>query len=268
MDKEQLKVEYEEHGFVSCPDLLTEEEMAIIRDELDAIARDASKYKGVILEKDCKTLRSVSNPHLYNEVFDRLIHHPKLLEVVRYLLNDDVYVFQLGVNCKAPFNGDIWFWHQDFPTYHYDDHIPTPRMVNTLILVDEVTHHNAPLMLVPGSHKLSYPKPETSSKGTSYAIRYTDEHIVTEQVAARGLHTFTGKPGSITFMNTNVIHGSTANLSPWPRKLITLTYNAITNKATHPSDRDRSIVYDDRDLGPLQPLGEDCLTSLARRKSA
>jgi hypothetical protein len=137
--------------------------------------------------------------------------------------------------------------------------IPEPRMINTLILVDEVTEFNSPLMMLPCSHKHDFPKPKTSSKGTSYAIRYLDENAVTQQVAQNGLVSFQGGPGSVTFMHTNVIHGSTLNLSPWGRRIITLTYNAISNKATHRSNRDPSIVYDDRNCPPLSPLGTDCL---------
>jgi ectoine hydroxylase len=71
----------------------------------------------------------------------------------------------------------------------------------------------------------------------------------------------TGAAGSVIFMNVNTLHGSTANLSPWSRRLITLTFNAISNKATSPSARPAHIVPDDRDVPPLTPLGRDCLVA-------
>jgi ectoine hydroxylase len=73
----------------------------------------------------------------------------------------------------------------------------------------------------------------------------------------------TGPAGSTIFMNVNTLHGSTANMSPWPRRLITLTYNAMSNKATSPSVRPRHIVHDDRDLPALTPLATDCLVAVA-----
>ena len=79
-----------------------------------------------------------------------------MLGTVEELLGEQVYAFQLAINCKAAFNGDVWFWHQDYPTYRYDDHIAEPRMVNALIFLDEVTTLNGPLMLVPGSHRAGH----------------------------------------------------------------------------------------------------------------
>ena len=71
----------------------------------------------------------------------------------------------------------------------------------------------------------------------------------------------TGAAGSVIYMNVNCLHGSTANLSPWPRRMITLTYNAMSNKATSPTVRSRDIVYDDTDLPALEPLEADCLVA-------
>ena len=79
----------------------------------------------------------------------------------------------MGVNCKAAFAGDVWFWHQDYPAYLEDDHIPEPRMVNALIFLDEVTPLNSPLMLVPGSHRYRDEMPDASDQGTSYTFRYS-----------------------------------------------------------------------------------------------
>jgi ectoine hydroxylase len=165
----------------------------------------------------------------------------------------------MGINCKAAFAGDVWFWHQDYPAYLEDDHIPEPRMVNALIFLDEVTSLNSPLMLVPGSHRYRDEMPEVSDQGTSYTFRYSGVETIKQQVAKAGIDVPTGAAGSVILMNVNTLHGSTANLSPWSRRLITLTFNAFSNKATSPSTRPAHIVPDDRDVPPLTPLGGDCL---------
>ena len=85
-------------------------------------------------------------------------------------------------------------------------------------------------------------------------------HARTE-VRRGGLEVPTGPAGSVIFMNPNALHGSGANLSPWPRRMITLTYNAMSNKATAPTVRSRDIVYDDTDLPALEPLAADCLVA-------
>ena len=132
-------------------------------------------------------------------------------------------------------------------------------MVNVLIFLDEVSMLNAPLMLVPTSHRLAPEVTEETTRNTSYKLRYSSTELIQQEVARRGIVAPTGVAGSTIFMDVNCLHGSTANLSPWPRRLITLTYNAMSNKATAPSVRSRDIVYDDTDLAALEPLAADCL---------
>jgi ectoine hydroxylase len=258
-----LVTDYLRDGFAFRPGLLSATEAGVVVRETEELLAGERRADRFLLEKDGATVRTIVNPHLYSDVFERLISHPTLLAAAQELLGDDVYVFQMGVNNKASFNGDVWFWHQDYPGYHYDDHIPTPRMVNTLIFLDEVTTLNGPLMVVPGSYRHIPDKPLVSDKGTSYSFRYADNETVTSLVSTGGIVAPTGPAGSVIFMHVNTLHGSTANLSPWPRRMITLTYNAMSNKATSPSTRAKHIVYDDRDLRALVPLQATCLEELA-----
>jgi ectoine hydroxylase len=251
--------EYDDQGYIYRPELLTPDDVGVMTDELDRILTADPPHPGVIFEKDGRTPRSVFNPHLYSDLYGRVIRHPRLLNAVEELLGEQVYAYQLAINCKAAFNGDVWFWHQDYPTYRYDDHIAEPRMVNALIFLDEVTNLNGPLMIVPGSHRLEAGKTEESTAGTSYTLRYAEPDAIESEVRRGGVVAPTGPAGSVIFMNPNALHGSTANLSPWPRRMITLTYNAMSNKATSPSVRSRDIVYDDTHLPALEPLDVDSL---------
>jgi L-proline 4-hydroxylase len=260
---QDLVDDYRREGFAFRPGLLSATEADVLVRGTELVLQGERRADRFLLENDGTTVRTVVNPHLYSDIFDRLISHPVLLTAAQELLDDDVYVFQLGVNCKASFNGDVWFWHQDYPGYHHDDHIPTPRMVNTLIFLDEVTSLNGPLMLVPGSHRHVTTTPEVSDMGTSYSFRYADPETVRDQVSTGGIIAPTGPAGSVIFMHVNTLHGSTANLTPWPRRMVTMTYNAMSNKATSPSTRSRHIVYDDRDLPALVATHPNCLEELA-----
>ncbi len=255
-----MRSEYDAQGYVFRPGLLSTAEVAALTGDLDAILAGDPDERRVIREKDGATPRTVVNPHLWRDTYRDLTRHPALVAAVEELLGEQIYVFQMGVNCKAAFNGDVWFWHQDYPAYRADDHIAEPRMVNALIFLDEVTHLNSPLMLVPGSHVLADDLPEATDQGTSYTFRYTEPDVIREQVRERGIVAPTGPAGSVIFMNVNLLHGSTANLSPWSRRLITLTYNAFSNKATSRSTRPAHIVPDDRGVPPVEALGAGCLT--------
>ena len=250
--------EYEEVGNIFRSGLLSAEEVVTVNDELDRIVADPHS-PGLVLEKDGRTLRSVFNPHLYSDVLGRVVRHPLLLGTVEELLGEPVYVFQLVVNNKAPFNGDMWYWHQDYPTYRADDHIAECRMVNALIFLDEVTQFNGPLMVVPGSHRMESEWPDESTQGTSYKIRYSGTGVIEAEVQRGGIVAPTGLAGSVIFMHPNVLHASGSNLSPWRRRVISLTYNAVSNKATAPTSRSRDVVPDDTKVTALEALGDDCL---------
>jgi ectoine hydroxylase len=258
-----LATNFHGDGFAFCTGLLSPSEAAVLVRETQRLLDSDRRADRILFEKDGDTVRTLVNPHCFSEVFERLTAHPTLVAAAEELLGEQVYVFQMGVNNKASFSGDVWFWHQDYPGYYHDDHIPTPNMVNTLIFLDEVSALNGPLMIVPGSHRHVPQRPEVSDKGTSYSFRYADNATVAELVGTGGIVAPTGPPGSTIFMHVNTLHGSTANLSPWPRRMITLTYNAMSNKASSPSTRPRNIVPDDRRLGPLVALPANCLEELA-----
>jgi ectoine hydroxylase len=182
---------------------------------------------------------------------------PALLATVEELLGEQVYAWQMGVNCKA-FAGDVVLASglsgvprgRPHPGAAHGQRPDLPRRGHDV---------NSPLMLVPGSHRYTGEMPEASDQGTSYTFRYSGVATIARQVAEAGIVVPTGAPGSVIFMHVNTLHGSTANLSPWSRRLVTVTFNAFSNKATSPSVRPAHIVPDDRDAPPLTPLGRDCL---------
>ena len=97
--------------------------------------------------------RTTFAAHQYNEGFRRLGSHPRLIEPVEQLLDGQVYMHQYKVNAKAPFDGAVWQWHQDYGTWKRDDEMPDPRAMNISVFLDDVTAANGPLLFIPGSHK-------------------------------------------------------------------------------------------------------------------
>ena len=89
----------------------------------------------------------------FSDVFALLARHPRLIEPVRQLFGEDVYVHQFKLNAKAAFEGDVWQWHQDFGTWQRDDGMPKPRAMNIAVFLDEVMPINGPLLLIPKSQR-------------------------------------------------------------------------------------------------------------------
>ena len=220
--------DYSDKGYVFVPELLPVGDIRAVIAELPELC--ALQRPEVIFENDSQTVRSLMNVHTYSTAADKLIRNPLIIDPVKQILGSDVYVFQCVLNLKRAFTGDIWQWHQDFSTYLIDDGMPANRLVNVLIFMDEVNEFNGPLMLVPGSHRGEAIKNDVDDATTSYPIRALDNSQVASAVEVNGIVAPKGPAGSVIFANTNIIHGSASNVSPWDRVLISLTLNSVENK--------------------------------------
>lgn len=240
---------YHDDGFLFVPNLVSLQDIKRVQDELAALCRLTREE--VILENDGRTVRSVMNPQAFSDLFVRFVRHPALLGPVRQLLEREIYLFQCLLNMKRPFDGAVWQWHQDFPTYHHDDRMPAPRAVNALVFIDEVREFNGPLMIIPASHNAPAYETAVDDTTTSYPLRAADEAVVARLAGERGIEAPKGEPGSVIFAHTNVVHGSAPNMSPWPRTVASITYNAIDNRHG-PSRRPDWVVQSD--FAVLEPV--------------
>ena len=154
------------------------------------------------------------NPQAFSDLFRRFVRHPALLGPVRQLLEREIYLFQCVINMKRPFHGAVWQWHQDFPTYYYDDEMPEPRLVNALVFIDEVREFNGPLMVIPASHNAPAYETAVDDMTTSYPLRAADKTVVARLADERGIEAPKGGPGSVIFAHTNLVHGSGPTCRP------------------------------------------------------
>ena len=241
---------YENDGHVFVPRLLPPERAeGALAAALPLFELDRPE---VIRERDGITVRSLMNVHRFCPVIDTLIRHPSIVGPVEQILGSPTYIFQCVLNLKRPFTGDVWQWHQDLPTYLYDDGVPGDRMVNVLLFLEEVGPLNGPLMIIPGSHRSAAHHREVDSTTTSYPIRALDNETVGALARERGIVAPQGPPGSAIFAHTNCVHASGPNMSPWGRAVISLTLNSIENRHTGSRRPDWVVVDDHRPVTALE----------------
>ena len=84
LNPEQM-AKYRQDGFVSVPGLFDTEEIGVVQAQTPKLLVEGGR--GLILETDAKTHRSVLNPHLFDEPFDRLCCHEKVIGPVTQLLD-------------------------------------------------------------------------------------------------------------------------------------------------------------------------------------
>jgi ectoine hydroxylase len=254
---EQLRT-FDEDGYLFLPDCFTEEEISVLRAEAEKIYREDRQE---VWREKSGAPRTAFAAHTYNEAFRRLGAHPRLVEPVMQLFGEPLYMHQFKINAKAPFDGELWQWHQDYGVWARDDGMPEPRAMNISVFLDEVMPFNGPLMFIPRSHKSGVLAAEYDRQTTSYPIWTLDHDTITRLAAEGGIVAPTGKPGSVLMFHGNLVHASPPNITPYPRKIVYLTLCAVSNHITK-FTRPEWIAH--RDFTPIEPLADDALIELAR----
>src|SRR3977135_263636 len=113
-----------------------------------------------------------------------------------------------------------------------------PWCVNLLVFPTEVMPINGPLMFIPRSHKHGVLPAGHDEATTSYPLWTLDHDTITRLVDAAGpqggIVAPTGKPGTVLMFHGNLVHASTANITPYPRKIVYLTLCAVSNHIRTP----------------------------------
>ena len=249
---------FNREGWLFLPELFSPEEVDYLAREAVSIY-DANRPE--VWREKSGAPRTAFAAHLYNEAFGALGAHPRMIEPIEQIFGEKLYMHQFKINAKAAFTGDVWQWHQDYGTWKRDDGMPEPRAMNIAIFLDEVMPINGPLMLVPKSQHAGDLKASHDLETTSYPLWTLDEATVTRLVKEGGIVAPTGKAGGMLMFHGNLVHGSSGNITPYPRKIVYLTLNAVSNYIRTPT-RPEYIAH--RDFTPIQTVDDDALLRLAR----
>ena len=254
----QIK-QFHDEGWLFLPELFSAEEIAVLRDESAHVL--ASDRPEIWREKNGAP-RTAFAAHTYNEAFALLGRHPRMIAPVEQILGEKVYMHQYKINAKAKFDGDVWQWHQDYGTWLRDDGMPEPRAMNISVFLDEVFPYNGALMLVPRSQQHGNLQAGHDTATTAYPLWTLDNPTVEKLVAEGGIVAPIGKPGGMLMFHGNLVHGSAGNITPFSRRIVYLTLNAVSNHIRKPT-RAEWIAH--QDFTPIQPTADDALLHYARR---
>lgn len=233
---------FEEKGFLVLDALFDDSEIRRFREELERLSRleELQDKESVIREPDSHEVRSIFEIHKVSSLFQELAADPRILDRIRQILASDVYIHQSRINYKPGFKGKGFNWHSDFETWHAEDGMPSMRAVSCSILLTDNFGTNGPLMLVPGSHKVFVPcvglTPEDNYKSSlkDQQIGVPDTDSLAQLIHAGGIETFTGRAGTMLLFDCNTLHGSNANMSPYPRSNVFFVYNSVDNAIQKP----------------------------------
>lgn len=255
---EQLE-QFDREGYLFFPSHFSPEETRTLTEAVPALYARRESYN--VREKGSDAVRTNFAAHLYSEPFARLARHPRMVQPVMDLFDEEVYMHQFKINGKMAFEGDVWQWHQDYGTWLNDDQMPTERAMNVAIFLDDVNQFNGPLMFIPGSHKKGVIEAKHDLTTTSYPLWTVDHELIAKLVERAGgknggIVSPQGPAGSMILFHSCLVHASSSNLSPWNRVSVYLSLCAVSNHIRR-FKRPEFIAH--RDFAPISLLPDDCL---------
>ncbi|HWC21989.1 MAG TPA: ectoine hydroxylase [Flexivirga sp.] len=253
--------EHERHGFTILEDFITPAEVETFTGELNRLASDPTLQgdERVVTEKASGEVRSVFQVEKLSDPIDALTRDPRVLDRARQLLGSDVYLHQTRVNYMPGFKGTGFYWHSDFETWHAEDGLPAPRAVSCSIALTRNYPFNGGLMVMPGSHQTFVPgvgeTPENNHAASlkEQTVGVPSEEAIADLARRCGVDQFTGPAGSALWFDSNIMHASSNNITPYPRSNVFLVFNSVENTPVEPfaASAPRPAHIAARDFTPL-----------------
>ncbi|MEU6807465.1 ectoine hydroxylase [Streptomyces sp. NPDC046831] len=253
---------YEHTGFTTVDALLDPDEVASYRAELDRLIRDPAVRadERAVVEPASQDIRSVFEVHRISEAFAALVSDERVVGVARQVLGSDVYVHQSRVNVKPGFGASGFYWHSDFETWHAEDGLPRMRAVSVSIALTDNHTTNGSLMIIPGSHLTFLGcAGETPEDNYRTSLRMQEAGTPSNEAIAalagpNGIRLITGRAGSATWFDSNCMHGSGDNITPYPRSNAFIVFNSVENTPEEPfaAPARRPAFVGARDFTPVR----------------
>ena len=209
----------EEDGYFIVAEVFSPAEVEEMRSEFERLSAIEGEYGGheVHIEPGAPRLSNLFNK---SPAFDRCLSCKPTLAAAAHLLRE-IRVYSL--NARNPLKGQgQQLLHSDVPRVSPRDW----RVVNSMVMLDDMTMTNGPTRVVPGSHKwVPINVPDVNMAEVAHIeVRPEDVPIIPKDPKAPHPKEIkvTGKAGSVAVINGSIWHGGTRNESGAPRRVLHL----------------------------------------------
>lgn len=219
--------QFHEDGFLNGGPCLTEEEVDVLRAEIERVISDRENLNGAqpaLLRNLCEETEPKTQGEIWQIVniwmaspyFRLLIEKHKIAEDIAQLTNaDELRVWHDQIQYKPSRVGGTLMWHQDAPAWPV---LSPMTEVSAWVALDDVDQSNGCMRMVPGSHRWGDQSDLLSSLSSFSALPNTfDGHKV--RMVAREV-----MKGEVHYHHALTWHGSPANMSSRPRRAVAIHY--------------------------------------------
>ncbi len=210
--------QYEEEGFVRLGGFFPPAELERIRDALERYVRDIAPRlppADRVLEADGTSVRNLWRMQAHDTFFAELAQRPAITSLVGRLVRGEPVLMAVESFCKPARVGSAVPYHQDNA---YFCQAP-PDVLTVWVALDPTTEANGAVRYVPGSHRYGVLAHKPSFvQGNSFGLAEPPDPATTDEICAEM------QPGDIVIHHSQIIHRSTPNTSPNPRRGLLLVY--------------------------------------------
>ena len=215
------KRQLDDNGFFIVENVLTRDDIATMRDEFErihALEADRGGHE-VHVEPGARRISNIFNK---TTAFDKMLAIPEVLAASAYLLGE---IKLHGANLRDPVKGygqqDM---HVDVPKKFDDDW----WVVNSMIMLDDMTRDNGPTRIVPGSHKwapINVPYVNIGDWEPA-PLSPEDQARIPKDLGAPypGEVLVEAPAGAAIVCNSSMWHSGTLKTGDAPRRMMHLTY--------------------------------------------
>jgi ectoine hydroxylase-related dioxygenase (phytanoyl-CoA dioxygenase family) len=217
LSAQQVKF-FHEFGYLKGIRMLTDEQVDILREELNKLMDPSHPGRGLFYEYNSNESAD-PNTVLFHALgawrveagFHDLLWNPRFTVPASQLLGGPVRFWHDQIFCKPPKHGGVVAWHQD---YSYWTRTTPLAHLTCWIGLDDSTRENGCVHYIPGSHR--WPDlPKTGLTGDMDSIQSV---LSEEQKAEFKPVAVELRKGECSFHHPRMIHGSFANYSDRPRR--------------------------------------------------
>jgi len=191
---------------------------------------DLKKYVNSWTEKEpLVDIAVLSSAHNTKSPISDISKDDKILKFASDLLGHKTYLWASKVNMKESWFGTVEYFHQDL-IYWYKRGYKNNDMMSCMIFLDEHNHNNACLNVFPKSHTKGLIKHEMFININGLQKYTLSKKMLDNMDKKYGVKKIIAKPGDALFFHSNLVHGSSHNLSSKSRRILLAQINADNNK--------------------------------------
>ena len=195
LNGKQLK-DYNDNGFVSPVNILSLEEAAEIKKEIEYIEK---KWPNELIGL------GRNNVHYISPIFDQVCHNSKILDAVESIIGKDILVGGTTLFIKDPDKKGFVSWHQDAKYIGFEPY----NWVTAWLAITDANEENGCMRMWSGSHK---------EKIKDHKDTYNENNLLTRGQAVQNVpieKTIPNilKAGQLSLHHPMIVHGSGPNKS-------------------------------------------------------